>query len=180
MYELNHTEKMNNILAPWKQRYNADSKIWIYTSSRQFTDDECQAIAKQLQEFSQSWTSHGAKVIGEAALCEKRFILFIADEKVCGVSGCSIDKTMAVIRHIAHQYQVDLLNRFLISYQHEGALHTLSLQDFRALLATNNLAENTLVCNVTASSLQELEHWLIPYNESIFYQLASPTFHISM
>ena len=40
-----------------------DSRIWIYQSNREFTDDEVKDISLELKEFQKSWESHGKSVL---------------------------------------------------------------------------------------------------------------------
>lgn len=154
--------------------FDLQSKVWIYTSDRVFTNHESMAIANQLALFSSQWTSHGAKVKGKAILLHNRFIVFIADENACGVGGCSIDKTVAVIREIAQQYQVDLFNRFLITYRNEEQIITCGLAQFKELLASKKIAEQVIVFNTLVTHLQALLHWEQSYDQSPYTAIEAP------
>jgi len=52
---------MNNQLS-------ATSKIWVYQSSRKFTDAETQVINEKIKGFVNQWTAHKMEVTGDGAL----------------------------------------------------------------------------------------------------------------
>ena len=156
------------------ETFDLASKVWIYTSSRVFTEQENNEINIILEEFSASWLSHGAKVKGKAILLHQRFIIFVADENACGVGGCSIDKTVGLIRAIAEKYQVNLMDRFLITYKVDTQYITCSLGDFKTKINEGLLPENTLILNTTATSLAALNTWEMAYNQSPYLRIEAP------
>ncbi|MEI6312739.1 MAG: ABC transporter ATPase [Bacteroidota bacterium] len=165
---------MTNEIKALSNSFDLHSKVWIYTSDRVFTNAESTAISNQLALFAAQWTSHGAKVKGEAILLHNRFIIFIADENACGVGGCSLDKTVAIIREIAQQYQVDLFNRFLISYREEEQIITRGLGQFKELLASKQISEQVIVFNTMVNHLQALLHWEQAYEHSPYASIEAP------
>ena len=81
-----------------------DSKVWIYQSNRIFTLNEALEIEELLKEFTLQWKSHGTPVKGEAHLFFGQFIVLIADETATGVSGCSTDSSVRLIKEIEKKY----------------------------------------------------------------------------
>lgn len=156
------------------QSFDLQSKVWIYTSSRVFTETETTEIEHFLTEFNQQWTSHGAKVKGLSLLVHQRFIIFIADENACGVGGCSIDKTVGAIRAIAEKYQVNLMDRFLITYKEATNYFTCSLADFKTKINDGLIPDNTIILNTTATSLAALKSWEMAYNQSPYLRIEAP------
>ncbi len=82
---------MNNYdLAPLIPADFADSsRVWIYQSSRPFSEKEELEINEQLFQFYAQWQAHGAPVKGWAKMLFRRFIVMMADESNVEVSGCS-------------------------------------------------------------------------------------------
>ena len=78
--------------------FHPDSRIWIYQSDRMFSEKETEAIDEMLRQFTDSWTSHGAKVKGFGKVFFNRFIVLMADETSSGVSGCSTDSSVRLIK----------------------------------------------------------------------------------
>ena len=60
--------------------YSPDSKVWIYQSSRPFTEEEIIAINDQLAIFTKQWTAHNAQLQAQGNIIEDRLILLIVDE----------------------------------------------------------------------------------------------------
>ena len=80
--------------------FDPASRIWIYQASRLFTLQEALEIEETLKNFSANWLSHGAKVKGAAHLFFGQFIIFLADETATGISGCSTDSSVRVIKEL--------------------------------------------------------------------------------
>lgn len=148
--------------------FSDTSKVWIYLSNRDFTASEAVSIDSLLSDFSTNWTSHGQKVYGQAFLFENRFIIFVADESKSGVSGCSIDKTVAIVREITSTYKVNLMDRSLVAIRRNEKLEVLSLANLQEQIKQNTIATNVPIYNTLVQCKAELLNWLIPYNESKF------------
>src|SRR5918993_3853726 len=87
-----------------------NSKVWIYQSSRLFTLGEALEIEEALDQFSESWLSHGNEVKGWANLLFGQFLVIMADESNTGVSGCSTDSSVRFVKSLGEKYGVDLFN----------------------------------------------------------------------
>ncbi len=81
------------------RHFSGDSRVWIYQSNRQFTIDEALQIEELLEGFTSTWKSHGADVTGLARLLFGQFIILLADETATGVSGCSTDSSVRLIKN---------------------------------------------------------------------------------
>jgi hypothetical protein len=165
---------MTNILNNELSTFDKESKVWIYTSSKVFDEKETCEIKELLTNFYTNWSSHGAKVKGYSTILHNRFIIFVADEKASGVSGCSIDKTVALLREIATKYQTNLFDRFLISYELNNQIETTTLADFKSKIDADLLEKNILVFNVHSTKLGDLTKWQIPYSESVYAKIEAP------
>jgi hypothetical protein len=85
--------------------------VWIYQSDHSFTEQEQIEIDELLKHFTNSWTSHGAKVKGFGKLFFNQFVVLLADETASGVSGCSTDSSVRLIKDIEKKYNANLFNR---------------------------------------------------------------------
>src|SRR5450432_3987566 len=90
--------------------FDGSSRVWIYQSSRLFTISEALWLQVQLDEFVNSWNSHGDPVKGYANLFFGQFIIFMADETASGVSGCSTDSSVRLVKNIEKDFEVDMLD----------------------------------------------------------------------
>src|SRR5215210_7938164 len=86
--------------------FNNNSRVWIYQSNRLFTLHEAFEIEEMLKSFVGNWRSHGTPVTGYANLFFGQFIVLIADETRSGVSGCSTDSSVRLIKDIGQMFNV--------------------------------------------------------------------------
>src|SRR5688572_6519605 len=96
--------------------FSPASRVWIYQSNRLFSLQEALQIEDLLGQFNAGWHSHGAKVKGHADLLFGQFILLMADETAAGVSGCSTDSSVRLIKEIEKAFNVNLFDRQLLAF----------------------------------------------------------------
>lgn len=140
-----------------------DSRVWIYQSNRAFNLDEALQIDELLEDFAEQWTSHGAKVKGFAKLLFGQFIILMADETSTGVSGCSTDSSVRLIKNIEQDYNVDLFNRQMLAFIVKERIQLIPLSEFENYIINNHISSDTLYFNNTVQTKNELLHqWIIP------------------
>ena len=83
-----------------------DAQLWAYGFDRSISPEVLAAMTRDLRAFVDSWTSHNAPVSGAAAIVEDRFVLIVGHCQA-GIGGCSIDRSVAVIRSFAEKYRLD-------------------------------------------------------------------------
>ncbi len=144
-----------------------DSRIWVYQSSRAFIDREEQEINEQLEQFYTQWNSHGTPVKGWAKLLFKQFIVMMADETATGVSGCSTDSSVRVIKSIERQYEVNMFDRMMLTFLVEGKAQMLPVNQVQYALDKEYIDHNTPLFNNLVNTKGDLmNNWLIPLKES--------------
>lgn len=144
-----------------------DSKIWIYQSSRKFSESEVVEITEKGAQFITNWNAHGSMLKAAVEVLYNQFIIFAVDENQAKASGCSIDKSVAFIRDIEGQYNVILLDRMQIAYKNGSGIVTAPFSEFESLLKSGKLTEDTIVFNNLVSTKAEFESsWETPVKES--------------
>src|SRR5437016_14561696 len=93
-----------------------DSRVWVYQSSRLFIMSEALHIEDLLNNFVTNWQSHGAPVKGYGNLFFGQFIVLMADERATGVSGCSTDSSVRLIKQIEELFKVNLFDRQTLAF----------------------------------------------------------------
>ena len=91
--------------------FHPDSRVWIYQASRLFTLAEALAIEELLNEFTAAMEKSGSPVKGAAYLFFGQFIILMADETATGVSGCSTDSSVRLIKDIEQRFKVNMFDR---------------------------------------------------------------------
>src|SRR5437868_651194 len=124
--------------------FNDNSRIWIYQSNRQFSIHETLQIEKLIEDFTCRWTSHGSDIKGFGNLFFGQFIILMADEAATGVSGCSTDSSVRLIKDIEQHFKVNLFDRQLLAFLHKDKVQLLPLSQFRFAMENNHLQPDTL------------------------------------
>lgn len=144
-----------------------DSRVWIYQSSRAFIDREEREVNEQLEQFYTQWLSHGTPVKGWAKLLFKQFIVMMADETATGVSGCSTDSSVKVIKSIERQYEVNLFDRLMLTFLVNDKAQMLPLNQVQYALDKGYITTDTPLFNNTVLTKKALEeNWLVPLKDS--------------
>ena len=149
------------------QDFADSSRVWIYQSTRLFSIDEAFQIENILTDFVANWASHGAKVKGYANLFFGRFIIFMADETATGVSGCSTDSAVHVVKNICSRFNVDMFDRLLLAFIIKDKVEQLPLSQLSYAVEQNFISKNTLFFNNVVLNKKQLENnWIIPVADS--------------
>lgn len=147
--------------------FNDNSRVWIYQSSRLFFISEALQMEDMLNDFVKSWNSHGDPVKGYANLFFGQFIILMADESATGVSGCSTDSSVRLIKSIEKKFNVQLFERQNLAFVVKDKVQLLPLNQLEYAVENNFINANTLYFNNTVLTKKELlEKWLIPVKES--------------
>ena len=147
--------------------FSPDSRVWIYQSSRLFTLQEALEIEEILQKFTGSWQSHGTPVKGAAYLFFGQFLVLMADETAAGVSGCSTDSSVRLIKSLEQTYRVDLFDRTMLAFVINDKVQLLPLAQLSYAVENNFLDGETLYFNNLVQTKHELEeNWIIPVKDS--------------
>ena len=160
--------------------FSPGSRVWIYQASRLFTLQEALEIEETLKTFSVNWLSHGAKVKGEAHLFFGQFIIFLADETATGISGCSTDSSVRVIKEIEKRFAVNMFDRNTLAFVVKDKVELLPITQLQYALDHHYINGTTLYFNNLVLTKEELENnWIIPLNESWLIKKVSITKPVS-
>jgi hypothetical protein len=147
--------------------FNNNSRVWIYQSNRMFTLHEAYQIEDILKAFVSNWHSHGDPVTGYADLFFGQFIVLIADETRSGVSGCSTDSSVRMIKDIEQMFNVNMFDRLLLGFIVKERVQMIPIAQLSYALENNFIEPSTLYFNNTVTDLSQLrEKWLIPLRDS--------------
>jgi hypothetical protein len=143
------------------------SRVWIYQSNRLFSMGEALSIEDKLNEFVAGWNSHGDPVKGFATMFFGQFIILMADESATGVSGCSTDSSVRLIKDIERTYNVNLFDRQLLAFVIKEKVQLLPLNQLNYAVQNGFISSETLYFNNTILTKQELlDKWIIPVKDS--------------
>ena len=149
------------------ENFSPDSRVWIYQSSRLFTLNEALAIEDLLNDFTAKWLSHGVAVKGAGYLFFGQFIVLMADEKATGVSGCSTDSSVRLIKDIEQRFGVNMFDRTTLAFVVKDKVQLLPLSQLQYAFDNRFIDSHTLYFNNLVQTKAELENnWLAPIKDS--------------
>jgi hypothetical protein len=147
--------------------FSPQSRVWIYQSDRKFTSAEENQILNKLAAFTNQWKAHGNELLAKAEIRYGFFIILTVDESQAGVTGCSIDSSVRLIKEIESEYHIDLFNRFNIAYKVNDEVKVQAKEDFETLVNIKQVTPETIVFNNMVQTLADLESkWEVPFKNS--------------
>ena len=143
------------------------SRVWIYQSNRLFSLQEALRIETYLNDFVENWQSHGMPVKGYATLLFGQFIVLMADETATGVSGCSTDSSVRLIKQIEEMFSVQLFDRQLLAFFVKDKVQLLPMSQLSYAFENNYIKADTIYFNNLVQTKDEfLGKWLVPVRDS--------------
>ncbi len=150
-----------NITEHLPEYFEDTPRVWIYQSDRIFFMQEALEIEPMLDNFVKEWKSHGIPVKGYANLFFGRFIILMADENATGVSGCSTDSSVHLIKEIEKKFAVNMFNRTLLSFYIKDKVEQLPLSQLSYGIENGFITPNTLYFDNTILNKKALENnWI--------------------
>ncbi|HEY0059429.1 MAG TPA: hypothetical protein VGB56_09845 [Flavisolibacter sp.] len=146
--------------------FSPQSRVWIYQCSRLFSMSEALQVESALNDFCDSWHSHGSRVKGFGTLLFGQFLIIMADDSV-SVSGCSTDSSVKLVKDLSQQFNVDFFNRTMLAFYIKDKIQLLPLGQVQYAADNGFLDKDTLYFNNLVSTKAELENkWIIPVKDS--------------
>jgi len=147
--------------------FHPSSRVWVYQSSRLFSLGEALEIETLIKSFTDKWQSHGTPVKGAAYLFFGQFIILMADESASGVSGCSTDSSVRLIKDIEHRFAVNMFDRTTLAFVIKEKIQLLPLSQLHYAAENGFVNGDTLYFNNLVQTKKELENnWIIPLKDS--------------
>jgi hypothetical protein len=154
MTSFNITEHLPEDFAP-------TSRVWIYQCNRIFFMQEALDMEPMLQEFVENWKSHGTPVKGYANLFFGRFIIIMADENATGVSGCSTDSSVHLIKAIEKKFAVNMFDRTMLTFYIKEKVEQIPLTQLNYAITNGFIKPDTLYFDNTVLTKITLENnWI--------------------
>ncbi|MAX81127.1 MAG: ABC transporter ATPase [Crocinitomicaceae bacterium] len=156
-----------------QQLVSEESRIWIYQSNRELTQEEVQLIKAKGDAFVQQWKAHQKDLSAEFDVLYNLFIVLAVDENMIPASGCSIDESVAFIKSIESEFKIDLLDKLNLAYRSgNGNIQVDHMNEFMGKIKSGEINEETIVFNNLINTKKDLQLcWEVPAKESWHKQL---------
>jgi hypothetical protein len=147
--------------------FHPESRVWMYQSSRLFSLSEALDIELMLKNFTLQWNSHGTKVKGAGHLFFGQFVALMADETAAGVSGCSTDSSVRLIKDIEQKFGVNMFDRLNLALVIKDKIQLLPLAQLQYAYDNQFITSDTLYFNNLVQTKRELEEkWVVAIKDS--------------
>ncbi|MEC3878390.1 ABC transporter ATPase [Parapedobacter sp. 10938] len=142
-------------------------RIWIYQADRQLTAADKAKVQDKLALFTADWKAHGQPLAAKAEIRYDRFIILMVDDAIAPPTGCSIDKSVYLLKEIEEETGLNLFDRLQMAYRKGEQIVAAPRHEFERLIAEKEVTEDTIVFNNLITSYPELDtHWEVPMKES--------------
>ncbi len=144
-----------------------DSRVWIYQASRLFSLSEVLQVEVLVKEFAAGWKSHGDPVKGYGNIFFGQFVVLMADERATGVSGCSTDSSVRLIKQLEEMFGVNMFDRQMLAFFVKDKVQLLPIAQVQYAIDNQFINPDTLYFNNLVQTKEELENkWIVPVKES--------------
>jgi len=144
-----------------------DSRVWIYQCNRRLSLAEALQVEDMFEQFTAGWNSHGIPVKGYANLFFGQFIVLMADETATGVSGCSTDSSVRLVKEMEALFKVSLFDRQSLAFVIKDNIQLLPMGQVQYAIDNNFISADSIYFNNLVQTKEELEkNWMIPAKES--------------
>lgn len=133
-----------------------DARIWVYQSVKPFAQEERDFIDQQLTAFTGQWAAHGQQLQATYSIERNQFVVLAVDESHHQASGCSIDASVAVIKHIEQETGLNLLDRSQVAFLDQDLVKIKPFNQLKEAVQKGEIQKDTCVFN---NSIQNAGEW---------------------
>ena len=144
-----------------------NERIWIYTLSKELTNEQLVDFKNRCQNFVSGWTAHDVSLDASFDLYQNRLLIFKVNEDKYNASGCSIDKQVRFVKELEQMFSIELLNRLLVAYENNHQVEVIKASQVKELLSAKTISADTLVFDNTITESSELNtKWKQPLHKT--------------
>ncbi len=144
------------------ESFSPESKVWIYQASREFTVEEHTILMGKLSHFCRDWTAHNKELKADFDLVYDRFITLVVDESHNTATGCSIDKSVQLLKEIGTLFEMDFFDKMQIAYMLDYEFKISPYAQLKKLYKDGIIDESTLFFDTNIQNLAEYDDFVKP------------------
>ena len=144
-----------------------NSRIWIYQSNREFSDEEVGIIKDESKSFMTQWTAHGSGLKSSSEVFYNRFLVICVDEDHAQASGCSIDASVHFVKTLENKHNTQFFDRSIIAFLINDKVVTEDLKDIQSGMSKNSINSGSFTFNNLIQVKSQLDSdWIVPIENS--------------
>lgn len=143
------------------------ARIWVYQASTSIDSKQSETIDKRLEVFLKTWAAHGAPLKSAHNILHNQFLVLAVDESFNMASGCSIDASVAVVKKLSEELNIDFFDRSRLYFLIGDEIKESSIADIKNDIKEGKIKEETLTFNNLVPTVGDFrDQWLTPVNSS--------------
>ncbi|MBC7487842.1 MAG: hypothetical protein H7282_13950 [Cytophagaceae bacterium] len=137
----------------------SSARAWVYTANRILTPAESNLLMERLTPFLTEWSSHGTPLKASVQILDQSVVVIAVENGFEAASGCSIDKSVRILKDLEQELTVSMFDRLQILYKKEAsaAAEVLPLPLFKDKLAAGEINAEGLIVNTQVATVGELK-----------------------
>jgi hypothetical protein len=134
----------------------SEARVWVYQASRNLNPTELTKTEEVLAAFTDEWNSHGHGLKSAFKVFYNRFLVLAVDEAAYGASGCSIDKSVNLMKELELTLGVSLLDKTQIAYLQNDEIASIDFRNVKTAIAEGNFNADTIIFNNLVDNIEKL------------------------
>ncbi|MDA0194742.1 MAG: hypothetical protein O2887_01400 [Bacteroidetes bacterium] len=144
-----------------------NGRVWIYQANRELSLKESAFAIQESESFCEQWAAHGHQLNCSCQLTHNRFLVLAVDESIELPSGCSIDSSVHLVRHLEKSLGIDFFDRTNIPFLKDGDVFIEPLPDIRTKIQQGTITSETLTFNNLVPTISAFENsWMVPAKDT--------------
>ena len=146
---------------------NPLSRVWVFQANRVLSVQEQNFISFKVSAFINEWTTHGSPLVAAFEIKNNCSVIVAVDENIQSASGCSISSITSLFESLGEVLNLSFFDRFSIAHQSHNKVEVSTLKEFKSLISTGLVDEDTIVYNNLIALKEDLSSkWELPLKES--------------
>src|SRR4051812_11630309 len=120
------------------------SRVWIYQAKNPLSINSSLLLEEVLNSFISNWESHDNPLKASWKLYYDQFLIIAVDESFYPASGCSIDKSVQLIKDLEIQLENELLGKTTLAILESRKIFTFELKDLKKVISEQKITSKTI------------------------------------
>lgn len=143
------------------------SKVWVYGANRILNNQETDICNQFLSDFAKNWQAHQMPLNAKAMVVFNAFLVFAVNEETHAASGCSIDKSVALVKEIGLKLNINFFNRLNTYVLNNNTVSIFEPTTLKAAIEAGTVNANTQVINTQVLTVGDVNNqFIIPLSQS--------------
>lgn len=143
------------------------ARVWIYQASELLDENQANIISQQASSFLTNWAAHGQPLTSSFKIVYDKFLVVAVDEQFHQASGCSIDASVALVKSIENELNINFFDRTQVTFLVNGEVFDSKLVGLKELVEAGKIEETTLTFNNLISNVGQMENeWIVEAGKS--------------